>query len=76
MQKNASLLAKIGPDTAENEQHVAEILPTDALWRRRHAETVVEHVKRGLRMGVEPVRDRLDSGRSVEPMLGRTQLSN
>ena len=24
-------LAKIGADTAENEQHVAEILPTDAL---------------------------------------------
>jgi hypothetical protein len=25
------LLAKIGADTAENEQHFAEILPTDAL---------------------------------------------
>ena len=25
--KNASLLAKIGADTAENEQHFAEILP-------------------------------------------------
>ena len=28
---NAYFLAKIGADTAENEQHFAEILPTDAL---------------------------------------------
>ena len=28
--QNAYLLAKIGADTAENEQHFAEILPTDA----------------------------------------------
>ena len=34
MLQNAYLLAKIGADTAENEQHFAEILPTDALWRR------------------------------------------
>ena len=34
--QNAYLLSKIGADTAENEQHFAEILPTDALWRRRH----------------------------------------
>ena len=27
MQKNAYFLAKIGADTAENEQHFAEILP-------------------------------------------------
>ena len=27
MLKNAYLLAKIGADTAENEQHIAEILP-------------------------------------------------
>ena len=32
---NAYFLAKIGADTAENEQHFAEILPTDALWRLR-----------------------------------------
>ena len=32
MLKNAYLVAKIGADTAENEQHFAEILPTDALW--------------------------------------------
>ena len=36
MLQNAHFLAKIGADTAENEQHFAEILPTDALWRRRH----------------------------------------
>ena len=30
MLQNAYLLAKIGADTAENEQHFAEILPTDA----------------------------------------------
>ena len=34
MLQNAYFLAKIGADTAENEQHFAEILPTDALWRR------------------------------------------
>ena len=37
MLQNAYLLAKIGADTAENEQHFAEILPTDALWRLRRA---------------------------------------
>ena len=37
MLQNAYFLAKIGADTAENEQHFAEILPTDALWRRRHS---------------------------------------
>ena len=31
MLQNAHLLVKIGADTAENEQHFAEILPTDAL---------------------------------------------
>ena len=31
MLQNAYFLAKIGADTAENEQHSAEILPTDAL---------------------------------------------
>ena len=35
MLQNAYFLAKIGADTAENEQHFAEILPTDALWRLR-----------------------------------------
>ena len=31
MLSNAYFLAKIGADTAENEQRLAEILPTDAL---------------------------------------------
>ena len=35
MLQNAYFPAKIGADTAENEQHFAEILPTDALWRQR-----------------------------------------
>ena len=34
MLQNAYLLAKIGADTAENEQHFAKILPTDALLAR------------------------------------------
>ena len=34
MLQNAYFVAKIGADTAENEQHFAEILPSDALWRR------------------------------------------
>ena len=33
MLQNAYFLAKIGADTTENEQHFAEILPTDALRR-------------------------------------------
>ena len=37
MLQNAYFLAKIGADTAENEQHFAEILPTDALWRLRRS---------------------------------------
>ena len=32
MLQNAYFLAKIGADTAENEQHFAEILPTDAMY--------------------------------------------
>ena len=32
MLQNAYFVAKIGADTAENEQHSAEILPTDALY--------------------------------------------
>ena len=31
MLQNAYFLAKIGADTAENEQHFSEILPTDAM---------------------------------------------
>ena len=39
MLQNAYFLAKIGADTAENEQHFAEILPTDALWAQSQAPT-------------------------------------
>ena len=35
MLQNAYFLAKIGADTAENEQHFAEILPTDGADGRR-----------------------------------------
>ena len=35
MLQNAYFLAKIGADTAENEKHFAEILPTDAAPRLR-----------------------------------------
>ena len=38
MLKNAYLLAKIGADTAENEQHLAEILPRVQQRRRRAAD--------------------------------------
>ena len=38
MLQNAYFLAKIGADTAENEQHFAEILPTDAALLPRQAE--------------------------------------
>ena len=31
MLQNAYFVAKLGADTAENEQHYAEILPTDTL---------------------------------------------
>ena len=47
MLQNAYLLAKIGADTAENEQHFAEILPTDALWRLRTQRAA--RPRRGLR---------------------------
>ena len=35
MLQNAYLVAKIGADAAESEQHFAEILPTDALRSAR-----------------------------------------
>ena len=38
MLQNAYFVAKIGADTAEKEQHFAETLPSDALWRRAVAE--------------------------------------
>ena len=62
MLQNAYFLAKIGADTAENEQHFAEILPTDALWRlhrgvtgRRAARRRVLPRERGQLGGEQPV---------------------
>ena len=46
MLQNAYLLAKIGADTAENEQHFAEILPTDVPQRRPSAVAVSGRVSR------------------------------
>ena len=58
MLQNAYFVAKIGADTAENDQHSAEILPTDALWRlRRDEDGVVRveglHVQVRLRNGLD-----------------------
>ena len=52
MLQNAYFLAKIGADTAENEQHFAEILPTDALWRLRLGGPD-EGARRGAAQGAE-----------------------
>ena len=41
MLQNAYFLAKIGADTAENEQHFAEILPTAAYLGRELRELAV-----------------------------------
>ena len=49
MLQNAYFVAKIGADTAENEQHSAEILPTDA--RRAPADEGVGGAGRGLPVG-------------------------
>ena len=48
MLQNAYFLAKIGADTAENEQHFAEILQKN--WRRR-AETGCPDAHRLLALG-------------------------
>ena len=58
MLQNAYFLAKIGADTAENEQHFAEILPTDA---RRGPATVTPRWTP--QSGREPKAIRLASGR-------------
>ena len=48
MLQNAYFLAKIGADTAENEQHFAEISPTDAgaRGRRRRSRAQVAGAER------------------------------
>ena len=51
MLQNAYLLAKIGADTAENEQHFAEILP---IGRRFADQPVLLHgLMNDLRVGLE-----------------------
>ena len=42
MLSNAYFVAKIGADTAENEQRFAEILPTDALTKLRKDHAAAE----------------------------------
>ena len=70
MLQNAYLVAKIGADTAENEQHFAEILPTDALWRLSH-----NNVYHGRRPPVTPPRAGLQ-GDAPAYVGSPTQLSN
>ena len=50
MLKNAHLLAKIGSDTAENEQHFAEHFADRPAWGRR-AGAGGDHGRRGLWRG-------------------------
>ena len=62
MLQNAYLLAKIGADTAENEQHFAEMLPTDALGREEAATRIGQQL-------VHVEREDLKSGcRRCEPL--------
>ena len=65
MLQNAYFVAKIGADTAENEQHFAEILPTDALWRLRRVVEEVEVLSHAPAVYVVAERDRFFSGRAV-----------
>ena len=51
MLQNAYLLAKIGADTAENEQHFAEILPTVALRPEGLPQLLAIGVARAVRRG-------------------------
>ena len=84
MLQNAYFLAKIGADTAENEQHFAEILPTDgadgADRRPRAAGSVrlaPHHLQRGragLRDGHEHPAAAREGARKT-PHAPRAQLS-
>ena len=51
MLQNAYFLAEIGADTAENEQHFAEILPTDPLWRLRRLDLLAQCSRRAAGFG-------------------------
>ena len=67
MLQNAYFVAKIGADTAENEQHSAEILPTDA---PRRAVGGVRPERRQVREGAP-----LSPGRRRLRALGRGRTS-
>ena len=59
MLQNAYFLAKIGADTAENEQHFAEILPTITFDKATHLAVlspgaVLLGIRRRRRPGVRP----------------------
>ena len=57
MLQNAYFLAKIGADPAENEQHFAEILPTDFAFRLYVAVLVSERtLSHYLALPSQPVR--------------------
>ena len=68
MLQNAFLLAKIGADTAENEQHFAEILPIGRRvadrWTRR-ADGTLEHER------LRPARDGRRAGGPPWVFIGR-----
>ena len=53
MLQNAYFLAKIGADTAENEQHFAEILPKTALMVLRAAEAPGHHARSATYVGAD-----------------------
>ena len=64
MLSNAYFLAKIGADTAENEQHFAEILPTDGAVATATAKLELHFEEAGDEL-VEQVLHRVH-GRGVE----------
>ena len=60
MLQNAYFPAKIGADTAENEQHFAEILPIGRHFRRRRLarQGVARHDRRAAHRRLVPERER------------------
>ena len=68
MLQNAYLVAKIGADTAENEQHFAEILPITANFaaaRRRHEWTATYWRKYGAAREAAAARPRRKMGNDM-----------
>ena len=54
MLQSAYLLAKIGADTAEDEQHFAEIVPTDAVWRLYLSKAAIASSSRSVSAAATP----------------------